>query len=117
MLEFFARGHGRTASALGRARAVTEFCGSRACVFRGAAGGNHPSRDLPVSFYSCLSFAESIQLELSLEAQCPGPAHSCSGSPEEKGVFTGRDFQANMGLVWRENVLCQNIMGLHSREL
>lgn len=60
VLGFFAGGHGRTARAVGRVRAVTEFCGSCACVFRGAAGGNHPSRDLPVSFYSCLSFAESI---------------------------------------------------------
>lgn len=82
-------------------------------MFRGAAGGNHPSRDFPVSFWSCLSFAESIQLELSLEAQCPVPAHSCSGSPEGEEVFTGGDFQGNTGLVWREDVLCQKIMGLH----
>jgi len=28
-------------------------------------------------------------------------------------VFLGGGFQVNIGLVWRENGLCQNIVGLH----
>lgn len=45
----------------------------------------HPSFPL-----SSLSFAEGVQLELSLEGQCPGqplPAHNCLGSPEGEEVF------------------------------
>lgn len=66
------------------------------------AGGISPSWDLPPFLVKLPS--ENIQLELS-----PDSPRGESG----RGGFLGGGFQANLGLVSRESVLCQYIVGLH----